>query len=120
MKAEKLPQDLRRQTVYFVRQYDEKKLEYETLAWASAENDGQPRSTAPGDPTASRAARAARIGTHLKAIDTALDSLPEYYRKPIFEHTAHRVPFPDYADRKTFYRYERLFLYRVAYTMGWT
>lgn len=113
-----MPGALRNEIKWFLRGYDDMKAEYDSLAWGSMETDGQPRGTAPGDPTASRAIRAARLGSNLRAIDKALEALPEYYRQPVFEHVAHRRPWPEYADRKTYLKYRRMFLYQVAKNLG--
>ena len=107
------------QTVWFIRQTDDKRGEYETLAWESVEQDGQPKGTAPGDPTGTRAIRAARLSEDIGAVEKALEQIPEYYREPVYRNIVNRERWPLYANRKTYAKNKRKFIFFVAYLKNW-
>lgn len=114
-----LTKNLQLQTTWFIRGHEERLAEYNTLAWQSVEQDGQPRSTVPSDPTGVRAIRAAKLSDDIHAVELALEQLPEFYRKPVYDNVVRRRPWPIGADRTTFYRYRRVFIYYVARMKGW-
>ena len=119
MKKYALPNELYRQTVWFIKQYEQKQTEYKTVFWSYVEADGQPRATMPGNPTQSRGMRAARLSQDLKAVEDALQRLPEYYREPVLQNTVNKKPWPCLADRKTYCKYKRMFVWWVARNMEW-
>lgn len=119
MKKYTLSKELYRQTIWFIKQYEQKKVEYKSVAWSAPVLDGQPRGTDVGRPTEQRAERAARLSTDLQAIDWALEQLPEYYRAPVLDNVLHRAKWPSYAGTNTYKRYKRKFVYLVAKRMGW-
>lgn len=114
-----LPNELDRQTIWFIKQYEQKKTEYATVFWNAVEADGQPRGTTPGNPTETRGIRAARLASDIKAIEKALEKLPEFYREPVLENTIHKKKWPRVPSRRTFCRYKRMFVWWVAKYMEW-
>lgn len=114
-----LTNNLRLQTTWFIRGHEERLAEYRSLAWQSVEQDGQPKSTAPSDPTGIKAIRAARLSDDIHAVELALEQLPDFYREPVYANVVHRRPWPIGADRATFYRYRRVFIHHVAKLKGW-
>lgn len=115
----RLPRELYMQTVWFIKSYDDKLAEYNTVAYASGSGNGGGRSNMPGDPTSSRGMRALKLAQDLKAVEDALQRLPEYYRGPVLENVVHKTPWPPLATTRTFKRYKRRFVYYVAYNLGW-
>ena len=48
------------------------------------------------------------------AIEAALETIPEEYRKPIWDNIQERKAYPLYADKNTFGRWKSRLIYRVA------
>lgn len=106
-------------TIWFIREYNEKKDEYDTIYWSFCAMDGQPRGSEISRPTERRGERAIRLAQELGAVEKALARLPEYYRKPVFENIVDHKRWPNLADPKTYKKYKRQFVYFVAKNMEW-
>lgn len=50
----------------------------------------------------------------INVIDNALRSIPEEYRKGIWNNILYNTPYPIYADRSTYGRWKSKFIYQVA------
>lgn len=79
-------------TIWFIRDYDNMKEEAEDLLDQSPSNDGQPRGNDTSDPTAQAAERRERVLRDIKCIEDAFKTVPEYFRKPLYENLVHQVP----------------------------
>lgn len=110
----KLPKAVYYQALYAVRDYDRVKREYNTMLGLSASPDGQPRSTAPGDPTGRLAIRRTELSDRLTAIDRALCEIPKEYRRGVANNVMYGSPYPYMASIATWSRWRRKFLYFVA------
>lgn len=112
--------ELANQVKWFVRQYDQMKLEYNTIAWQGHDSsEPHAHTNKTSRPVEAQAIRASYLGSSIRAIDKALEQLPEYYRKPVFEHVAHGASWPFLADRKTYLKYRRMFIFYTAKYMEW-
>lgn len=123
-KTAALPQDVYNKTLWLVRGYDRLKEEAEALAQHSVVNDGQPRGSSVGDPTAAAAERRERIRGDLSAIEGGLEDIPEEYRTVVFDNVARQIPFSkipeaEYASMKTWSKYRVIFLVGVARRAGY-
>ena len=106
-------------TIWFIREYNEKKEEYNTISWSFSVMDGQPRGNAISRPTERRGEKAIKLALELDAIEKALARLPEYYREPVLNNILYKKHWPDMADPKTYKKYKRQFVYYVAKNMDW-
>lgn len=115
-----VPREIDRQVTWLVRQYDRLKKEYKSLAWQSSDHETvSGRTNKVSRPVETRAIRAAYLSSSIGAIDKALEKLPEYYRKPVFNRVAYRMQWPPLADRNTYAKYRRLFIFYTAIYLGW-
>lgn len=115
-----LPQPLYRMTLAFVRDYPRKLAEYNNIVEASPPPpDGQPRPSAKSAPTERDGIRRAELGTSIKAIETALATVPAEYQKGVWENIILYKRYPDDADPRTYRRYKQKFIYYVAHNMFW-
>lgn len=108
----------------FIRSYDLLQAQAETLLQRSKPIDGQPRGGAPGDPVAAAAIQREKVLEDIKAIDTALECIPQEYRAVTWEWCAKGVPLylckgSEYAHANTWKRYRKEFLTQVAINKGW-
>lgn len=110
-----LPHNLYKQTLYAIRDYNRIKEEYEyILQGSSFDNDGQPRGINIGDPTATTAIKAEKLYNYLKAVDDAKKVIPSEYMKGIWDSIVYGSPYPEDADRSTYWRHKSRFIYEVA------
>lgn len=107
-------------TLWFIREYPKLKEKYDNLLGQSPAMDGQPRGTGIGDPTGRVAAQSAELSLQLMAIKDGLRAIPEEYQRHIFLNIVDRVPFPDYANRKTWKKWKQRYVYAVALRMNWS
>ena len=109
-----LPENLYRQMLYLIKDYDRIKLLREETLHTTPRSDGGPRGSGTSDPTFSKAVIRLRIEEDLKAMDKALTLIPEEYAEHIINHARYNVRFPDWADRKTWFKYQSKYIYYVA------
>ena len=110
-----LPRNLYRQTLYAIRDYPRIKDEYEAMLHGSpADLDGQPKGNLPGDPTAVTAVKAELLHNQIKAVDDAKKVVPPEYMQGIWKNILYGCPYPDDADRTTYWRHKSHFVYEVA------
>lgn len=116
-KSSTLPQDVYNRAVWTVRSYHRLKDEMKAILDESpAPPDGMPKGSGfKSDPTESKALRLDEIRGQLDAIESALMTIPEYYRIHVMNNIIHRISF-DYcdADRSTCSRWKQKFLVEVA------
>ena len=109
-----LPKNLYRQILYLIKDYDRIKLLWEEELYTTPRSDGGPRGSHATDPTFSKAVRRIRLEEDLKAMDKALEQIPEEYREHVINHARYSIPFPDWANRKTWSKYQSKYIYHVA------
>lgn len=110
-----LPQNLYRQTLFAIRDYNRVKEEYEHLIEGQAViMDGQPKGSDPGDPTAALAAKAERLHDQLKAVDDAKKVIPAEFMRGVWESIVYGAPYPRDAGTATYSRWKSRFVYEVA------
>ena len=116
-----LPQPLYRMTLAFIRDHERKRSEYGSLADASPPPpDGLPHGSASGNPTQRIGIRRAELWIAISAVEDALGTVPEEYRKGVWQNIVYYRRYPDDADPSTYRRYKQKFIYQVAHNMFWT
>jgi len=109
-----LPENLYRQILYLIKDYDRIKLQWSEELYTSPGRDGGPRGSRISDPTFSKALKRLRLEEDLKAMDKALTQIPEEYREHVINHSRYGIRFPDWADRKTWFKYQSKYIFHVA------
>lgn len=120
MSRYRLPRNLYRKTIYTIKDYDRLKARREEILSASPPPpDGQPKGGQAGDIVFRKAVRLADIDQQIKAIEEALERVPEEYRKGVWDHIQSRTPFPVDASMNTYKTWKQRFIYWVAVRMDW-
>ena len=119
-----IPETVYNRVLAFVRDYDRMTIELAELIQTSGEQDGQPKSKTPGDPTAAAAIRRENLAADIKAIDDARKTIPHEYRDVIFQNVKDRRPFKTfreshYTHRNTLTKWRTHFIKAVAVRKGW-
>lgn len=111
----KLPKPVYYQALYAVRDYDRLRAEYDEILHASAAPpDGQPHGTGSGQPVADKVIQLDVLHDKLTAIDRALAAIPPEYRRGVLDNVRYGWPYPYIADRGTWTRWRRRFLWLTA------
>lgn len=107
-KQHSLPHNVYMQVIYLVRDYERMKAEYASITEASPPPlDGVPRGSGISDPTSDKAIRLEELGRRIRAVEAGLGTVPEEYRKGVYNNIVHRIPYDTrYASYET-YRYHR-------------
>ena len=113
-KKYRLPKEVYMKVVWHCRDYQRMKDEYDSLFGRSPVMDGQPKGKDPGDPTGQLAIKSAELSEGIRAIEDALNDIPEEYRAGIMGNACYRKPFPDYAYPDTWRVYRQRFIFGVA------
>lgn len=82
----------------------------EVLEASPAPTDGQPRGTVTSNPTQQKAVRLTEVGRFYDAVMASLRVIPENYRDEILMAAVYGQPYPDWAAKKTFAKWMRIFL----------
>ena len=107
-------------TLAFIRDHERKRSEYSALAVESPPPpDGLPRGTASGNPTERSGIRRAELWMAISAVEDALGTIPEEYRKGVWRNIVYYRRYPDDADPSTYRRYKQKFIHQVAHNMFW-
>lgn len=109
----KLPQNLYMRMLYLVRDYERIKSEREDILYSSSTNDGLPHSGL-GNPTENKGIKLAMLDNECSAVEKAIESIPEEYRKGIMDNICYRSPYPYTAHRNTYSYWRSKFLNAVA------
>ena len=117
-----LPNNLWRQTISMIRDYDRLKTEYddrinEGMSPGSEEPSGKTYRT--GDPTGVKAIKLSSIAERIRAVEKAMLWIPYEYREGIWNHIVFRSRFPGDADRSTYTRWQQRYVFEVAKNMHW-
>lgn len=109
------------QVVAIVKGYESMKTEYEDILQRqnSVFLNGQPKGSRIADRTSRDAAKRADLSEKIEAIDQAISSIPEEYRKGIWNNAVHGTPYPDEAHRSTYWRYKAKIFQDIAKRMYW-
>lgn len=120
LKSAELPGHIYAQVTAIVKGYDIMRDEYDNMLQESpSPPDGQPRGPGTTDVTARNAARRADIKQKLEAVEQSILSIPEDYRQGVWDNAVYGIPYPETADRTTYWRYKAKFFRRIAKRMCW-
>lgn len=115
-----LARPLYRMTLAFIRDHDRKVAEYNRLVEESPPPpDGMPRGYSIGNPTERDGIKRADLRVAIDAVKDALESIPEEYRKGVWENIVDYKRYPDDANPRTYRKYKQRFIYQVAHNMFW-
>lgn len=96
------------------------KAEYDNAIWDSPEPpDGQPRGTNPKDPTSREGIKRAELFRRLHAVEQAKLTIPECYRKGVWDNIAYGMAYPNDGHRVTYWKQKVSFMRKVAENMMW-
>ncbi len=115
-----LPTAIGNQVLWLVKDYDRMKTEYDNAIWDSpGPPDGQPRARNNADPTSREAMKRAVLFQKIEAVEQAKLEIPEEYREGVWNNLLYKTPYPQNADRVTYWREKSKFMRRVAQNMLW-
>ena len=111
-----LPHNLYVRTLYIIKDYDRLRNEIAGVVEASPQPpDGLPGSTGGHiSATETKGIKIASMGEELHAIETALQTIPEFYREGVKKNIMYGTRYPLGADFRTFQRYKQRFVFEVA------
>ena len=101
-------------TLWQIRDYYRLKELIDDTILQSPAPDGMPKGTDTTDPTARKAGKISSYMDRIRVIEKAVDSIPEEYRKGVWDNVMYRQPFPKDADRATYSKYKSMFVFDVA------
>ena len=106
-------------TRWYIRRYPQlMQQREEILEGSAAPADGQPRGTGISNPTLSKTEQLEDVNVKLFPITAGLESIPEEYRRGVFEHIVYRRMYPDFAAISTWKRWEQRYIYFVSLYLG--
>lgn len=115
----KLPTPVYHQTIWLIRDYDRICEELGDIILASPDPpDGQPSGHHLTDEVVSKVSRREHLADKKRAIDDALERIPEEYRRGVWDNIQLRRAFPNDAGRATYGRWKSLFILDIALSMG--
>lgn len=115
-----LPKPLYMQVLWLIRDYDRMLEEYQGAIDGSPNPpDGQPRGASLVNSTEQKALRRAELWFKIEAIDRALSTIPEEYRRGIWNNIVYWRQYPLDAGRATYARHKQKFVYRIAKKLHW-
>jgi len=115
-----LPQPLYRMTLAFIRDHNRRVAEYNGIIDESQPPpDGQPKGTVKGNPTERDGIRRAELKEAIDAVDSALEMIPDEYRRGVWANITEHKRYPDDAHPRTYRTYKQRFIYYVAHNMFW-
>lgn len=109
----KLPHNLYMRMLYLVRDYERIRSEREDILAASPAPDGVPHSGT-GNPTEQKAIKLAMLGRECEAVEKAIETIPQEYRKGVLRSIKNREPYPITASESTYRRYRYKLTYMTA------
>lgn len=114
-----LPYEVYHQTLWTIRDYDRMKAEAEAILEESPPPpDGQPKGTKTGDEVFSKAMRREEYVRKTRAIEAALEVVPEEYRLGVWRNVTEWKRYPLDADRTTYGRWKSRFIFEAANRLG--
>lgn len=109
----RLPKTLYRRVLAVIRDYDRQREEIDNILYGTAERDGI-SSGIPGKPTENAAMRMMQYTGDVEAVERALETIPEEYRREVFANIRYGNRFSDNAHYKTWLHYRQKLIYEVA------
>ncbi|XYW67714.1 hypothetical protein ACS3UN_09985 [Oscillospiraceae bacterium LTW-04] len=113
-----LPHNVYKQVLYMAKDYDRLRAEREDILCAMPIHDGMPRTTDPADQTYSKAERLSRIEDQIRAIERAVEKIPEEYRRGVWNNVLYGMPYPIIAGSATWQRWRSRYIWYVAKNAG--
>lgn len=114
-----LPEDVYRQTLWFIRGYYRRQEEAENIIDASpSPADGLPHGSGTSDPVSQKVAQRVALTRSNDLIDEQRAKIPAEYRDAVWQNIQFRTRYPDYADRHTYGRWKSKLVYMVAVAAG--
>lgn len=109
-----LPTAVWNKTIWQIRDYYRLKEARNDIIYQRGSDDGTPHGSGTGDPTFQKAEKLSRVTDVVKAIEDALEQIPQEYRKGVWDNVQFRSPYPDDAARRTYGRMKARFVFLVA------
>jgi len=110
-----LPHNVYMMMNFLIRDYDRLKEQYESdIAYKPPVLDGTPGGNAITKPVENVTMALLNKHKELHAIETALEIIPEEYRRPVLLNITARRRYPPHAAISTYSRYKQAFIYKVA------
>ena len=100
--------------LYLVRDYERIKSEREDILYSTPEHTGQPCKSGISSPTEAKGIKLIALGDNCKAVEEALNEIPEEYRKGVWNNICYQSPYPNDAGEATYKRWRCRFIYTVA------
>lgn len=113
----KLPHNLYMRMLYLVRDYERIKSQRADILHSSPAHDGQPH-TGLGNPTENKGIKLAMLDNECSAVEKAIESIPEEYRKGVLRNIKDNERYPITASETTFRRYRYKLTYTLAKILG--
>lgn len=117
-----LQRSLYRRTLALIRDYDRMKEIHDDIpeqGKSVSDVDGMPHSGNLHDDVFSKVADMSVYWEDMKAVEEALNLLPEEYRNGVWNNIVKNERYPDDANPKTYRRYKQTFIWHVARNKGW-
>lgn len=113
----KLPHNLYMRMLYLVRDYERIKSERVDILHSSPVHDGQPHSGI-GNPTEIKGIKLAVLNDECRAVEKALQTIPDEYRKGILDNICYGALYPYTAHRNTYSYWRSKLLYSIAQNLN--
>lgn len=114
-----LPHNVYMQVLYLIRDYERLKEEYNELLYDPAYKFDDRRRVIGGisRPVENKALTLANISVKTRAIENAIASIPEHYRRGVWQNIMNGQHYPEGADVRTWQTYKQRFIYYTAKNM---
>ena len=112
-----LPKEVYHQTLWFIRDYPRMAERLNEILLEGSSGDGIPGGNRTGDATLNKVLKRDELFRKTRAIEDAIERIPEEYRKGVWESLLYSKAFPLDADRSTYARYKSRAIYDVAIGM---
>lgn len=118
-KEKVLPKDIYMTTLHYIRGYYRRKENLQDKVDASPD-PRQPhiKGGTKGSPTETKAMQREKDRDIVAAIDRALETIPEEYRRGVWQKVMYNAPYPDDAAVSTYSNYKADFVIRAARYLG--
>ena len=110
----KLPHNLYMRILYLIRDYERIKSERDNVLYSTSCSDGQPHAPSISSPTEAKGIKLYEIGNRCRAVEEALQSIPQEYRQVVWSNICYQSPYPIIAGEATCKRWRSRLIYEVA------
>ena len=115
-----LPTTVRNRVIWLIRDSERLQQEADDLLTVASGLSPQIRSKGGhGDPVFRAVKKREKNLKRLKAIQDALQDIPEEYREGVFRSIRDRDPYPQDADRSTYSRHKQKLIYDIAVRLSY-